>query len=86
MTTDKSEKRSYLIFVVNNPPQILHSSIDLVQTWLDQLRNRAANGEWWRPITFEDDETGATICAYTPNHLIGIVQGALAPKETGETP
>lgn len=78
--TKEAERRMFLIFLENNPPQSLASSQDLVKAWLDQLEDRSKKGDWWRPIEFRDDDTGQIVCAYSPYKLIGVVQGGIAPK------
>lgn len=82
--TSQADRRFYLIFLHNLPPQQLASTQDLVQSYLDQLTKRAKNGDWWRPIEFTDDEDGRVVCAYSVYAIAGVVQGALVPE--GGTP
>jgi hypothetical protein len=66
----------FMIFIRNNPPQRLFSTVDFIDAYLKQLEERAKSGEWWRPLLFADDD-GTIMGAYIASDIIGIIRGTI---------
>lgn len=70
------QPRSYIIYLRHFAPLRVVTSVDLLQSYREQLEARAFGRiSWGVPIVFEDD-TGEAVAAFAPGDVLGIVQGA----------
>ena len=82
MSDDDEEKKVYafVLFIQGNAPQIVRTTVDLVEQYTNQIQDRAKKGDWWRPLEFLDDDKKTTIAAYQASAILGIVRGEVPPK------
>ena len=81
--TDKPVERHYLIFIKDNAPQTLSSTVNLISSYKKQIAEMMKKGEWARPITFVDED-GDEVAVYPSWAIMGIVRGYVVPDQKPE--
>lgn len=76
----EKEIRTYGIFLVRSAtPILMRSSVNLLESWKQQLAERAKKNEWNKPIDFVDDE-GTIAFSMIPQSISGVVMGLIDPS------
>lgn len=81
--TEKTAKQ-FLVFLNNNPPHRVESTVNLIDSFRKQMQEKAKKKDWSLPVEFEDGE-GNVVAIYQAHHIIGIVEGQIAPPVTKES-
>jgi hypothetical protein len=79
----ETKNRHYIIFVANNPPQNMGSTVDLIASYEEQIGKMRKSGRWDTPIRLVDEE-GEVAAVYHPNAILGIVRGFIVPDQQPE--
>lgn len=83
--SEKSLERHYLLFIANNPPQTMVSTVDLIAAYEKQIAEMSKSGKWDKPIRFTDEE-GEVAAVYPHWAIMGIVRGFVVPDQKPHQP
>lgn len=64
----------YLVYLKHHQPQKFFSTIDFIDIYLRQLKDRAKEGDWWNPIMFKDEE-GLIVATYIAQEVVAVIRG-----------